>query len=84
MSTNKPTVFTGTGTALITPFKDGKVDYFALTSLIERQITAGVELNIFGLTLQNANIAVSVLVLLFIVGYFLFCKADKLNKARQA
>ena len=46
------------------------------------QITAGIELNIFGLKLQNANIAVSVLVLLFIVGYTLFCKADKLNKAR--
>ena len=46
------------------------------------QITAGIELNIFGLKLQNANIAVSVLVLLFIVGYVLFCKADKLNKAR--
>ena len=46
------------------------------------QITAGIELNIFGLKLQNANIAVSVLVLLFIVGYVFFCKADKLNKAR--
>lgn len=48
------------------------------------QITAGVEINIFGLRLQNANIAVSGLVVLFIIGYFLFCKADKLNKARQA
>ncbi len=47
------------------------------------QITAGVQVNIFGLQLQNANIAVSVLVLLFIVGYIFFCKADKLNKARQ-
>ena len=47
------------------------------------QITADVELYIFGLRLQNANLAVSVLVLLFIVGYVLFCKADKLNKARQ-
>ena len=46
------------------------------------QITAGLEFNLFGLKLQNANIAVSVLVLLFIVGYALFCKADKLNKAR--
>ena len=46
------------------------------------QITAGIEVNIFGLKLQNANIAVSVLVLLFIIGYALFCKADKLNKAR--
>ena len=46
------------------------------------QITAGLEFNLFGLKLQNANIAVSVLVVLFIVGYALFCKADKLNKAR--
>ena len=46
------------------------------------QITADVEVVVFGLRLQNANIAVSVLVLLFIVGYVLFCKADKLNKAR--
>ena len=48
------------------------------------QITAGVEIHIFGLTLQNANIAVSVLVVLFIIGYILFCRADKLNKARKA
>ena len=46
------------------------------------QITAGLEVNVFGLKLQNANIAVSVLVVLFIIGYWLFCKADKLNKAR--
>ena len=48
------------------------------------QITAGIEVNIFGIRLQNANIAVSGLVVLFIIGYILFCKADKLNKARQA
>ena len=48
------------------------------------QVTAGVEINLFGLRLQNANIAVSGLVVLFVIGYFLFCKADKLNKARQA
>ena len=47
------------------------------------QITAGLEVNVFGLQLQNANIAVSVLVVLFIIGYLLFCKADKLNKARN-
>jgi len=46
------------------------------------QITAGMEFNIFGLQLQNANLAVSVLVVLFIIGYALFCKADKLNKER--
>jgi len=55
----------------------------ALVGVIN-QITAGVEVNIFGLRLQNANIAVSVLVVLFIIGYLLFCKADKLNKARNA
>ena len=50
---------------------------------IVNQLAEGVELNIFGITLKNANIAVSVLVLLFIVGYILFCKADKLTKAKQ-
>ena len=44
------------------------------------QITADVQLNVFGLQLQNSNIAVSVLVVLFIVGYALFCMADKLTK----
>ena len=48
------------------------------------QITADVEVVIFGLKLQNANLAVSVLVVLFIIGYVLFCKADKLNKAKTA
>ena len=47
------------------------------------QITADVTLNVFGLQLQNSNLAVSVLVILFIIGYVLFCKADKLNKARK-
>ena len=47
------------------------------------QITADVEVVVFGLRLQNANLAVSVLVVLFIIGYILFCKADKLNKARK-
>ena len=47
------------------------------------QITADVEIVIFGLRLQNANIAVSVLVVLFIIGYILFCKADQLNKNRS-
>lgn len=57
MANNKTTVFTGTGTALITPFKDGKVDYFALTSLIERQITAGVDaLIICGTTGESSTL----------------------------
>ena len=56
----------------------------AMVGLIN-QLTAGVEIPLFGdLKLQNANIAVSGLVVLFIIGYILFCKADKLNKARNA
>ena len=55
----------------------------ALVGVIN-QITADVEVVVFGLRLQNANLAVSVLVVLFIIGYLLFCKADKLNKARNA
>ena len=52
-----------------------------LVSFISQQ-TAGVELQIFGLTLQNENLAVGSLVVLFAIGYVLFCKADRLNKAR--
>lgn len=48
------------------------------------QLTAGIKLNIFGLELQNENIAVSVLLVMFALGYILFSKADKLNKARIA
>ena len=48
------------------------------------QMTAGVTLDIFGITLQNENIAVASLIALFIIGYILFCKADALNKARAA
>ena len=54
-----------------------------LISLIN-QLTEGVTINIFGLTLRNANIAVSVLLVLFAIGFVLFCKADKLNKERKA
>ena len=46
------------------------------------QLTAGTQLHIFGLTLQNENIAVFSLIILFVIGYVLFCKADKLNKQR--
>lgn len=47
------------------------------------QATAGMTVNVFGLELQNESIAVGTLVLLFIVGFVLFCKADNLNKARE-
>lgn len=47
------------------------------------QLTAGMTVNCFGLTLQNENIAVSALLIMFGTGYILFSKADKLNKARK-
>ena len=43
---------------------------------------AGITVDVFGLTLQNENLAVGSLIVLFIVGYILFCKADRLNKER--
>ena len=49
---------------------------------IVSHMTAGMTLNVFGVTLQNENIAVASLIVLFIIGYILFCKADKLNKER--
>ena len=48
------------------------------------QLTAGTQVEIFGMKLQNENIAISSLILLLGVGYVLFCKADKLNKERTA
>ncbi len=36
-------VFTGCGTALITPFKNDEIDYPALDNLVESQIAAGVD-----------------------------------------
>ena len=47
------------------------------------QLTAGWNVNIFGLQLQNENLAVGALVILFIVGYSIFCKSDKLSKERM-
>lgn len=34
--------FKGCGTALITPFKDGEVDYEAFAALVDRQVAAGI------------------------------------------
>ena len=46
------------------------------------QLTAGITVDVFGVTLQNENIAVSALIVMFVAGYVLFSKADKLNKQR--
>ena len=62
----------------------GKGAAFVGTTLVAvvSQATAGIRLNVFGLELQNENLAVGALIILFIIGYILFCKADSLNKAR--
>ena len=64
----------------------GKGAAFVGTTLVAvvSQVTAGIQVNIFGITLQNENLAVGSLIVLFIVGFFLFCKADNLNKKRTA
>ena len=36
-------VFRGCGTALITPFRDGEVDYEAFAALVDRQVEGGVD-----------------------------------------
>lgn len=43
------------------------------------QVLVGVQVNIFGITLGNENLAVSTLLILLVAGFFLFCKADKLK-----
>lgn len=43
MKSNKKSIFSGTCTALITPFKDGKIDYFSFKRMIEFQISEGID-----------------------------------------
>lgn len=43
MSTNKKTVFTGAAVAIVTPFKNDKVDYDALGNIIDFQINNGTD-----------------------------------------
>lgn len=47
-------IFRGVGTALITPFKDGRIDFATLEKLIERQIEAGINALIIGGTTAEA------------------------------
>ena len=60
----------------------GKGASFLGTTLIAviSQLTAGWTLHVFGLELQNESIAVGALVIIFAIGFVLFCKADKLNR----
>ena len=57
MSKQKPTLFRGAATALITPFCDGHVDYETLGALIRRQLQNGVQaLVIAGTTGESATL----------------------------
>jgi len=51
---------------------------------IVSSLTDGMTYRLFGLELQSQSLAVGSLVVIFAIGYFIFCKADKLNKAREA
>ena len=43
MSKLKPTIFTGAATAIITPFKNGSVDYASFKNIIEKQISGSID-----------------------------------------
>ena len=50
----KMEIFRGVGTALITPFKDGEIDFDVLGNLIDRQIEAGIDALVIGGTTAEA------------------------------
>ena len=50
----KTEIFRGVGTALITPFKDDKIDFDCLERLIDRQIGGGIDALIIGGTTAEA------------------------------
>ena len=60
----------------------GKGASFVGTTLVAfiSQITGGMEINLLGATLRGENLAVGTLVVVFAIGFVLFCKADKLVK----
>lgn len=62
----------------------GKGASFMGTTMVAlvSQLTAGITIHVFGMELQNENIAVGILMVLFAIGFVLFNKADQLNKAR--
>ena len=64
----------------------GKGASFVGTTLVAvvTQATDGMQWSLLGVTIENKGLAVGTLVVLLAIGYVLFCKADKLNRARNA
>ena len=64
----------------------GKGASFVGTTLVAvvSQATEGMTFSFFGLPVANTGLAVGSIAVLFVIGFFLFCKADKLNKERSA
>lgn len=64
----------------------GKGASFVGTTMVAvvSQLTDGMSWNFLGLTVENEGLAVGTMVILFGIGFVLFCKADKLNRARLA
>ena len=50
----KKIIFKGAATALITPMRDGEIDYVALASIIEKQISDGIDALVIGGTTGEA------------------------------
>ena len=62
--------------------KGASVLGMGLVALVNQLVGDGT-LNLYFVELQSANLAVASLVVLFIIGFWLFCKADKLSKERM-
>ena len=62
----------------------GKGASFVGTTLVAvvSQVTEGMSFSLFGIPIANTGVAVGSIAVLFVIGFVLFCVADKLNKAR--
>ena len=62
----------------------GKGASFVGTTLVAlvSQVTEGMQFSLLGLSIANTGLAVGSIAVRFVIGFLLFCKADKLNKAR--
>ena len=47
---------------------------------VVNQALSGVQFTVLGVTLGNSNLAVGALLILMIIGFILFCKADHMNQ----